>query len=159
MNFFFVIMLVDNSETLVATSIFLFPRIGVATSIRSRDLALSTFATFLCRDLDSMSQLHFCCQPLCFLITASLLGCDIIQLSYAFKQVATQNCWSACFLVATWALGHDQVVSLIIAIPVATSKVCRDHSFNYPVATSFLSLNSFHSIFYFWYQPNCSSLF
>ena len=25
--------------------------------------------------------------------------------------------------------GRDQVVSLIIAIPVATSKVCRDHSF------------------------------
>ena len=43
-------------------------------------------------------------------------------------KVATQNGWCACFLVATWALGHDQVGSLITAIPVATSKVCRDHS-------------------------------
>ena len=38
----------------------------------------------------------------------------------------TQNCWSACFLVATWTLGCDQVVSLITSIPVATSNVCRD---------------------------------
>ena len=62
-------MLVVSSENPVATSFFLFPGIGVMTSIRCRDLTLSSFAAFLCRDLDSMSQPHFCCQPLYFLVT------------------------------------------------------------------------------------------
>ena len=57
--------------------------IGVATSIRCRDLTLSAFAAFLCRDLNSMSRPHFCCQPLCFLVTAPLfmLRCHSVVLS------------------------------------------------------------------------------
>ena len=65
-------MLVVSSENLIMTSFFLFPGIGVAISIRCRDLTLSTFTAFLCRDLDSMSRPHLCCQPLCFLFTAPL---------------------------------------------------------------------------------------
>ena len=98
-----------------------------------------------CRDLNSMSRLESLClyyislsRPqfdvtTSFLLSASLLlGCIFsfrlqhLQLSWAFKQVATQLCWSAYFLVAMWSLGCDQVVSLISAIPVATSKICRD---------------------------------
>ena len=37
-----------------------------------RDLTLSAFTAFLCRDLNSMSPTHFCCQPPCFLVTAPL---------------------------------------------------------------------------------------
>ena len=67
-----VTMLVVSSENLVATSFFLFPGIGVATSIQCHDITLSTFTAYLCRDLDSMSRPHFCCLPLCFLVTAPL---------------------------------------------------------------------------------------
>ena len=59
-------MLVVNSENPIATSFFLFSRNWC------RDLTLSTFTAFLCRDLDSMSRPPFCCQPLCFLVTAPL---------------------------------------------------------------------------------------
>ena len=37
-------------------------------------------------------------------------------------QVVTQNCWSTCFLIAAWNLGHDLIFSLITRILVATSK-------------------------------------
>ena len=41
----------------------------------------------------------------------------------------TQNCWVACFFVVTWNLGCDQVISLLSAILVGTSKVCRNNPF------------------------------
>ena len=62
-------MLVVSSENPVTTSFFLFIGIGVATSIQCNGLTLSAFTAFLCRDLDSMSRPHLCCQPLCFLVT------------------------------------------------------------------------------------------
>ena len=34
-----------------------------------------------------------------------------------------------CFLIATWKLGRENVVSLLHVIPVATSKSCHDSSF------------------------------
>ena len=112
-------------RTLVATSFFLFPGIGVATSIRCHGLI------YVVNLFVSWSQLPFSC-------------CDVIQLSRAFKQVATQLYWSAYFLVATWSLGCYQVVSLISEIPVATSKVCRDLTVlpfaEIYVATSFMLL-------------------
>ena len=107
-------------RTLVVTSFFLFLGIGVVTSLSLPLLHFYVTTSIRCRDLISVvsffaswSQLLFSC-------------CDIIQLSLAFKQVATQLCWSAYFLVATWSSGRDQVVSLISAILVATSKVCRN---------------------------------
>ena len=59
-------------KTLLRPHFSYFPGIGVATSIRCCNLTLSAFTAFLCRDLDSMSRPHFCCQPLCFLVTAPL---------------------------------------------------------------------------------------
>ena len=65
----------------------------------------------------------------------------------------THNCWSACFLVTTWNLGHDQVFSLITAILVTTI------SSSYLVTISFLSLSSSLQFLYFWLRPDCSTLF
>ena len=65
-------MLVISSENPVATSFFLFPGFGVATSILCHDLTFSAFTALLCRYLDLMSRPHFCCQPLCFLATAPI---------------------------------------------------------------------------------------
>ena len=91
-------MLAVSSENPVATLFFLFPGIGVATSILCRNPTLSAFTAFMCRDLDSMSRPHLCCQPLCFLVTAHLfmlrrhsiflslqVGCDSTLLVYLFS--------------------------------------------------------------------------
>ena len=59
-------------RTLVATSFFLFPGIGVATSIQCRDLTLFAFTASLCRDLDLMTRPHFCFHPICFSVTTPL---------------------------------------------------------------------------------------
>ena len=59
-------------KTLLRPHFSCFPGIGVAASIRCRDLTPFTFTAFLCRDLDSMLRPHFCCQLLCFLVTAPL---------------------------------------------------------------------------------------
>ena len=113
-------------RTLVATSFFLYPGIGVATSIRCRDLTLSTFTAFLCRDIDLMSRLHFCCHPLFFSVTAPLFMLRLHSVVLNLQKVGTHLCWSAYFLIATWSSGRDQVVSLISAIPVTTSEVCLE---------------------------------
>ena len=78
-----------------------------------------------------------------------LFCCDVIQLSRAFKLVVTQNCWVACFLVATWNLGHDQVFSLLSAILVATSKVCRDNPFFISSRNLISKSQQFPSLFLF----------
>ena len=78
-----------------------------------------------------------------------LFCCDVIRLSQAFKLVVTQNCWVACFLVATWNLGQDQVFSLLSAILVATSKVCRDNSFFISSHNLIFKSQQFPSLFLF----------
>ena len=65
-------MLLFSSENSSCDLISMFPRIGVATSIRCRDLTLFAFTVFICRDLNSISRPHLCCQPLCFLVTGLL---------------------------------------------------------------------------------------
>ena len=82
----------------------------------------------LCRDLRSMSQPHFCHQPL-------ILGHS------SPSHVATQNCLSFHCLVATWDLGRDLIVYFLSEIYVATLKVCRDINSFHPISTSLLSHN------------------
>ena len=113
-------------RTLVATSIFFFPRIGVATSIRCRDPTLSAFTAFLCRDPDLMSRPHFCCHPLCFSVTAPIfmLRCHSVVLNLqAGRDSSLLVCLFSCCDVV---IRSNQVVSLISAIPVVTSIPCRD---------------------------------
>ena len=78
-----------------------------------------------------------------------LFCCDVIQLSRAFNLVVTQICWVACFLVATWNLGRDQVFSLFSAIIFATSKVCRNISFFISSRNLISKSQQFPSIFLF----------
>ena len=108
-----------------------------------------------CRDLKSMSRPHSLClycismsQPRLDVATSFLLSSFLLlghnfsfmlrhpSFVLSFQAGRDSNCWSACFLVATWTLGLDQVFSLITTILVATIPS------SYPIATSFLSLNS-----------------
>ena len=96
--------LVVSSENHVATSFFLFPEIGFATSIQCRDLTLSAITAFLCHNLNSMSRPHFCCQPLYFLVTAPLfmLRHHSVVLSL---QAGRDSTFSACLFSF-----HDVVI-------------------------------------------------
>ena len=60
------------------------------------------------------------------------------------------NCLSVHYLVATWDLGHDLIVSFLAEIYVATLKACRDINSAYPVATSLLSHNIFNFTTHFY---------
>ena len=107
-------------KTLLRSHFSCFPKFGVATSIRCRDLLLSAFTAFLCRDFDSMSRPHFCCRSLCFLVTANLF-----MLRRHLVVLSLQEGHDSTLLVCLFSC-RDQVISLISAILVATSKVCRD---------------------------------
>ena len=78
--------------------------------------------SFLCRDIisvvsdfDPWSQLPFHVAT-SYLVFCPHASCDA-------------NYWFVCFLIATWNLGRDKVVSFLSTIPVTTSKACRDCSF------------------------------
>ena len=101
-------------RTLVATSFFLFPGIGVATSIPCRDLTLSAFTIFLCRDIIFVVSLFASWSQLLF------------QVATPFSCLEPSSRSRLNFAKPMWSLSCNQVVSLISAIPVATSKVCRD---------------------------------
>ena len=80
-----------------------------------------------------MSQLNGCLsvsRPHFYVVTPFLLLAILIPgLSFFFRlRLKIAGVLFFFFLVTTWALGRDQVVSLITAILVATSKVCHDHS-------------------------------
>ena len=51
------------------------------------------------------------------------------------------NCLYVHYLVATWTLGHDLIVSFLAEIYVATLKACRDINSTHLVATSLVSHN------------------
>ena len=115
--------------------------------------------------------LHFC-------VATSIRCCDIISFVSLFNlwprllfQVVTS------FSCLELQAGHDS--NLLVCLfsccdvdirPRPNSffnhcNSCRDLKSmsrpffsSYPVATSFLSLNNFHSISYFWSRPDCSSL-
>ena len=68
------------------------------------------------------------------------------------------NCLSVHYLVATWDLGRDLIVSFLAKIYVATLKACRDINFAYPIATSLLSHNNFNFTAHFYcYDMNSRS--
>ena len=79
-----------------------------------------------------MSRLNGCLsvsRPHFYVVTPFLLLAILIPgLSFFFRLRLKIAGVLFFFLVATWALGRDQVVSLITAILVATSKVCHGHS-------------------------------
>ena len=113
---------------MVAFITFALVSVDVATTISCCDLTVFPFSgfcvatSFLCRDtifvvshFDPLSQLPFHVAR-SYLVFCSHASCDF-------------NYWPVCFLVATWKLGRDKVVSLLHAIPVATSKECRNRSF------------------------------
>ena len=116
-------------RTLVATSFFLFPGIGVATSIRCRDLISMSRPHSLCLYCISVSRPRFDVAT-SFLFSSSLLLCHCssfhVATSFSCLELTTHLCWSAYFLIATWSSGRDQIVSLISAIPVVTSKLCHN---------------------------------
>ena len=78
-----------------------------------------------------------------------LLCCGVIQLPRAFKLVVTQTYWVAYFLITTWNLGRDQVFSLLSAILVVTSKVCRNIPFFISNRNLISKSQQFPSIFLF----------
>ena len=51
------------------------------------------------------------------------------------------NCLSVHYLVATWTLGRDLIVSFLAEIYVATLKACHDINSAHPISTSLLSHN------------------
>ena len=116
-------------RTLVATSLFLFLEICVTTSIRCRDLTLYAFTVFLCRDLDSMSRHHFCCQPLYFLVTTSLFMLRHHSVVLSLQADRDSNLLVCLFSCRDMDIRSYQVVSVITVILVTTSKVCHDHYF------------------------------
>ena len=69
-----------------------------------------------------MSRPHF------YVATPFLLLAVLIPGLNFFFRLQLKIVGVLFFLVATWALGRDQVVSLITSIPIGTSKVCRGHS-------------------------------
>ena len=102
--------------------------VDVATIISCRDLTVIPFSgfcvvtSFLCRDtiyvvshFDPWSHLPF------HVVTSYLVSCPHACCDFNYRPVS--------FLVVTWKLGCDQVVSLLHAIPVASSKACHKNSF------------------------------
>ena len=121
-----------------------------------------------CRDLNLMSRPHSLClycismlRPRFDVATSFMLSSSLL-LGYNFSFMLRhpsvvlnfQAGRDSKLLVYFFScrdvdIRSDQVFSLITAILVATSKVCCDHPSFYPIATSFLSLNSFLQFFYF----------
>ena len=113
---------------MVAFITFALVAVDVATTISCRDLTVFPFSgfcvatSFLCREtisivshFDHWSQLPFHAAT-SYLVFYPHASCD-----FNYRLV--------CFLVVTWKLGRDKVVSLLHASPVVTSNACRDHSF------------------------------
>ena len=100
------------------------------TSVPCRDLAV-LFSTafyvatsFMLSTTDPWSQLPFLC-------------CDL-------------NCLYVHYLVTTWTLGRDLIVSFLAEIYVATLQACCDINSAHPVSTSLLSHNILNGTAHFY---------
>ena len=104
------------------------PSVCVATTILCRDLTVCPFTEFCvmttipCHDTISIvSQFDPWSQPPFHVATSFLVFC--------LHASCDSNCQSVYFLVETWELDHNKVVSFLTAIPITTSKACRKRSF------------------------------
>ena len=98
-----------------------------------------------CRDLNSMSRPDSLClyyisvsRPRFDVATSFMLSTSLLlghNFSFRLRHHSVvlslqggrdSKLLVCCFLVSTWTLGRDQVISLITAIPVTTSILCRD---------------------------------
>ena len=121
-------MLVVSNENSGCDPLFLFPGIGVSTSIQCRDLALSAFTAFLCRNLKSMSrpfflpiqsQPHFSVSTVS--IQFSISSRDLTFLPFAEIYVVTSiSCHDIIFVANYVDLCCDHVFLKLNKFCVAT---------------------------------------